>query len=304
MGYSSNMRTPWLVRLLPLTLLPACTITIGDDADDEIGETVDEGTDASDATSESTDTGDATSEGTDTGDATSESTDDATDATDESTDDATDTDTTDTGDEVCQPGPESPAHFSYVLDIPGVDAWDADITWSCTLLSHDTVDGLTLALDCPDANGPVSIEVFADPMLNPPLMDGSAITLRYVSEGPWWFNSYLRIDMDGFGHLFTLIDGDSLQPPEPYVFELPFPITTVSGLCDPMPDGCGDRERLGLSFSLGGEDIVMFDLYYAIVGGDPGTDIWIDEAYHLHDVQCTDTPDEWFRVLIANTGWE
>lgn len=289
-------RTRWLTWLSVLTLLPstACIVRIVEDGDDEVGETAD----SSDAISESTD---STGESSDSGDATDSSTDSG-DTTDSSTD-STDTETTDTGNEQCPPGPESPATFSYQLEIPGTDSWDADITWTCSLLDFDTLDGLTLSLDCPEAVGPVTIAVLADPQLNPPLLAGALISLRYVSEGPWWFNSYLRLDMNG-GHLFTIIDGDSLVPEEPYVFELPFPISTVSGICEPTPDGCGDRERLGLAFELAGEAIVMFDPEYAIVGGDPGTDVWVAEAGHLHDILCSDTPDEWFRVLIANTGWE
>jgi hypothetical protein len=130
------------------------------------------------------------------------------------------------------------------------------------------------------------------------------LELRYVSEGPWWFNTYLRLDLQGFGHLLTIVDGDALLPPDPYVFELPFPISTVAGLCTPLPDGCGDLERLALDFTLNAEAAHMFESEYAIVGGDPGTEVWVAAAGHLHDIRCTDTPDEWFRVMIANTGWE
>ncbi len=273
------MRAFWIIPLVPLL---ACT---GGPGDDEVGETANSA-DSSDSSE------------------TANSTDSTT--TDSTTTDSTTTDSTDstTGADSCPPLPESPADFAYTIEIPGADPWDTDITWSCTVIDSNTLDGFAVTLDCPEAMEPVVVSVLADPLLSPPVMNGAAMTLRYVSEGPWWFNSYLRLDLDGFGHLLTLIDGDALQPPDPFVFELPVPISTVSGLCDPVPDGCGERERLGLAFTVNGEDVVMFDPNFATVGGIPGTDVWVAAAGHLHDVLCTDTPDEWFRVLIANTGWE
>ena len=186
----------------------------------------------------------------------------------------------------------------------GGEGWEQDIDWTCTVSEVDTSEGLYAVLDCVDSVDPVVIDIAATPLFLPPVAVDDVIQLRYVYEGPWWFNVYLRLDLDGHGHLLTLIDGDSLLPPEPFDFSLPIPITTASGLCSPAADGCGDAERLALDLDLGGELARVFDQNYAIVGGDPGTEVWVAKAEHLHDIQCTDTPDEWFRLLIADTGQE
>jgi hypothetical protein len=207
------------------------------------------------------------------------------------------------GDPSCPPGDPN-VYFSHEPFEFGVGPDAVDIDWTCTATDVDVSDGLDLLLDCPDAAMPITIDISATPSFLPPVFPGDTIHVRYAYEGPWWFNIYLRIDVDGYGHLLTLIDGDSLVPPDNYAFELPFPIQPVSGLCPPMPDVCGDLERLALGFQVNGEAVEMLDSNYAIVGGDPGTDVWVEAAGHLHDINCTDTPDEWYRVLIANTGWE
>jgi hypothetical protein len=207
------------------------------------------------------------------------------------------------GDPTCPPG-DPDVYFSYEPFEFGVGPHDIDLDWTCTATEVDVTDGLSLLLDCPDATIPIKIDISATPSFLPPVFVGDTIHVRYIYEGPWWFNIYLRIDVDGYGHLLTMIDGDSLLPPPEYVFELPFPIQAVSDLCTPMPDVCGDVERLALAFTLNGEAIEMLDSNYEIVGGVPGTDVWVAAAGRLHNINCTDTPSEWFRVLIANTGSE
>jgi hypothetical protein len=207
------------------------------------------------------------------------------------------------GDPNCPPG-DPDGYFSYEPFEFGGDPRNVDLDWTCTATEVDVSDGLYLLLDCPDATMPITIDISATPSFLPPVFPDDTVHVRYVYEGPWWFNIYLRIDVEGYGHLLTMIDGDSLLPPDNYAFELPFPIQPVSGLCAPRPDSCGDLERLALAFEVDGESVEMLDSNYAIVGGDPGTDVWVAHAGHLHDIVCTDTPDEWYRVLIANTGWE
>jgi hypothetical protein len=207
------------------------------------------------------------------------------------------------GDPNCPPGDPN-VDFSYEpLDF-GLGFSDVDLDWTCTATEVDVTDGLYLLLDCPDAAMPIPIDISATPSFLAPVFVGDTVHVRYVLEGPWWFNIYLRLDVDGHGHLLTMIDGDGLLPPDNYMFEPPFAIQSVSGLCSPMPDGCGDLERLALAFEVNGEAVEMLDSNYGIVGGDPGTEVWVATARHLHDIDCTDTPDEWFRVLITNTGQE
>jgi hypothetical protein len=151
---------------------------------------------------------------------------------------------------------------------------------------------------------PITIDISATPTFVPPVAIDDIVHVRYVYEGPWWFNVYLRLDVEGHGHLLTLIDGDSLLPPDNFAFEPPFAMQSVAGLCTPTPDGCGDSERLAVAFAVGGQPIELLDGTYAVVGGVPGTEVWVSTAEHLHDITCTDTPDEWFRVLIVDSGQE
>ncbi|HLT35314.1 MAG TPA: hypothetical protein VK034_03490, partial [Enhygromyxa sp.] len=208
------------------------------------------------------------------------------------------------GDDDCEPA-DHEVYFSYEpFDFGLIDRWNVDLDWTCTVISANNDDGLQVELDCPDADDPVVIDIDASPSFSAPVLVGDTMQVRYIYEGPWWFNIYLRLDIESYGHVLTLIDGDSLLPPDNHPFEPPFDMTAVSGLCTPASDGCGDLERLALDFEINGEAAHMFDGSHAIVGGDPGTDVWVATAEHLHDIQCTDTPTEWFRVLIANTGWE
>ncbi len=274
------MRTslvPFSLSLICL-LTSACQIRIVDDGDDDVGESGDTSDDAT------------------------ESSDDSTDATDETETSETDTDTS--GDQ-CPPPPESPATFEYEIDLgDDLDPFNTDIDWTCTVTQAGVGEGLDVTLDCPEALGAVHVSVVADPSFLPPIDTGATVQLSYVSEGPWWYNVRLRLDLEGFGHLLTLIDGDSIEAPEPFTFELPYPVEVVTGLCETSPGGCGDVERLGLRFTINSETSDLYDPYYAILGGDPGTEVWVAQATRLYDVQCTDTPDDWYRVLIADTGWE
>jgi hypothetical protein len=203
------------------------------------------------------------------------------------------------GDPDCPPG-DPDVYFSYEPFEFGIDPWDIDLDWTCTVTEADLGEGLRLLLDCPEAAMPITIDISATPSFLPPVIPGDTIHVRYVYEGPWWFNIYLRLDVDGQGHLLTMIDGDSLLPPDNFAFEPPFPIEAVSGLCTPAPDVCGNAERLALAFTVNGEAVEMLDSSYAIVGGVPGTEVWVATAERLHDINCTDTPDEWYRVLIAS----
>ncbi|NJK31385.1 MAG: hypothetical protein HC927_02615 [Deltaproteobacteria bacterium] len=281
-----------LVLLLPLVGLAssACVIRVGDDSgDDEIGAT--EGTETESDTAEIGTEESSTAETTDT-----DTTD--TDTTDTDTDT---TDTTDTGDE-CPPEADPPASFIYSVEIGDIEPMDTEIDWTCTILEVAPGEKLDVVLDCPEAADPVEILVDANPPFLPPVDPGQTMQLYYLSEGPWWFNRTMRLDVEGHGHLLTVIDGDSLLPPEEYDFEPPLELASKSGGCSPTPAGCGLQERLAVEFTSGGETVELFERDYEIAFGDPGTELWVFQAFHLSEIQCTDVPDERFLVLIANTG--
>ena len=224
------------------------------------------------------------------------------------TDTGTDTDT-DTGDgdgdpEACEARDEA-AFFSYAPFEFGVEPWSADLDWACTVTAVDASAGLNLELDCPEAaQSPIVIDIQSSPAIVTPLVGGEAVSLRFVSEGPFWFNEYLRLDLDGWGHLLTMTNGDGLTPPEPYVFELPVAVEPVYDVCPRQEDFCGQLERLHLRFDLGGDAYDVLDGHHAVLGPPPGVDVWVGEAGHLYEIDCTDTPNEWFRVLIVSGGQE
>ena len=283
-----------LFALTCLSLSSLACILIVDDV-------IDTGADSTDEADVGEDIGTGetgTSTGTDTG-----TTDADTGTTDADTG-TTDTSTGTTGGDMCLA--KGDASFSYQYDFGPVDEWDTNLQVDCTVDSVGIGDDGTviLALACADLPQPVSISVKSNPAIALPLAGGELVTVHYVSEGPWWFNSYLRLDVEGLGHMLTIIDGDSLMPPENYGFALPVDITVKYELCAWFDGGCGQVERLGLGTVINSEDATVLDGDYAIVGGDPGTEFWVQSAEHLHEIQCTDTPDEWFKVMIANTGWE
>jgi hypothetical protein len=201
----------------------------------------------------------------------------------------------------CPPA-DPDVYFSYEPFDFGVDPWDVDIDWTCTVTQSDSSEGLYVVLDCPDADIPIAIDVSATPSFHAPVYVDDVVQVRYVYEGPFWFNVYLRLDIVDYGHLLTLIDGDSLLPPDNYEFEPMLDMESISGLCTPEPDFCGDAERLAVGFTVFGEILEMPDRSYGTVDViAPAPHIWVSSAVHLHDITCTDTPDEWFRVLIASS---
>lgn len=215
----------------------------------------------------------------------------------------TDTDTsTDTGGlDTCE-APDDEVYFSYEPFMFGLDAWDADVDWTCTVDQVDTSDGLDLSLDCPMAMQAIEIDLRSSPAFVAPLVGGETIQLRFVSEGPFWFNEYLRLDVEGHGHLLTIINGDGLLPPETYDFEHAHEIKPVYEACAREMDFCGELERLPLSFEISGEAHEVLDGHHDLIGPSLSTQVWAVEAGHLHEIECTDTPDEWFRVLIVDAS--
>jgi len=207
---------------------------------------------------------------------------------------------TETGGDECRP--VGGATFSYVFNWEELEPFQSDLEATCEVLTADVADGLALSLNCEGATAPVTISVTASPTFTAPVEVGDLVSIHYVFDGPWWFNSHLRLDVQGQGHLLTIIDGDALNPPEQYGFAPPLELSRVYDQCSWEDGFCGQVERLSLA--VGGGDEAVFDGNFEVVGDDPGTALWVDTAELLHEVDCTDTPDEWFRLLIVNSGGE
>lgn len=217
----------------------------------------------------------------------------------------------DTGWPDCPGQPESPASIRLVRDGFPQD-WPLDITWTCTVTTFEeivTLDtpftGVSFGLACPENTEPtpLHVELQAAPALSLPLAEGDEVTLRYVFEGPFWVNTYLRVDRPDVGHVFTLVEGDSMLPPPKFAFAWPFEVTVLADVCPVHEVSCGTAERLGLEVRLDdGTSRRVVDSTYGIFDDPERTQIWVAEATRMHDVQCTDLPREWFRVLLVNTG--
>ena len=205
------------------------------------------------------------------------------------------------GDEPACPSRDRELGVDYVLG--GFDDSPLDVTWSCVTTSVSTNDGLHISLDCPDAPLPITIDIAAEPAISTELGLGDQLELRYVYDGPWWFNLYLRLDrMGGTGHVLTLVDGDALTPPAPVEFDLPLPITPRADLCARTSEFCGERERYGLEVEVDEALHTVLDGHHATLGPPPGIDVWVSEAGELHEISCTDTPTHWYEILIVSPG--
>jgi hypothetical protein len=125
-----------------------------------------------------------------------------------------------------------------------------------------------------------------------------------MQDGPWWINRWFRIDRGDGSHLVSGIDGDSLglafadETPA-----LPYETTAVPGLC-PIFDSCGPTEPLGLSMTVGEADELVYPYSHELIGGIPGVDVWVGASERHLELECTDTPTDWYQVVVAHPGDE
>ncbi|PRQ06310.1 hypothetical protein [Enhygromyxa salina] len=218
-----------------------------------------------------------------------------------------DGDPTGDGDATCPP-PDGAVEFSYGpanfnLSLP---PFDTKIDWTCTVAMIDNVDDLSLELDCPNSEDPMLIQITAEPGLSVPLAQDDIVRVRYTVETPFWSNLYLRLDLEGYGHVLTLVDGDSLTPDDAGTFELPFGVSAASANCAPVDTECGMIDRLALTFdSMGEPTQIVFDGDYGNIQGEPGANVWLTGAQNLTqhpNMICTDVPASWYQMLIVDAN--
>jgi hypothetical protein len=196
------------------------------------------------------------------------------------------------GDANCAPG--EPSVYVGYQDIDlGSYMPNVEIDWACTVTEANYLDGLYLLLDCPDADLPIEIDINATPNLSSTVVAGDTIRMYYAFDDPFWTNRHLRLDVEGYGHLLTLIDSETLS-----ALELPFPIQPTYGLCTPTLTDCAKFERATMVFGGAADGIEMLDSNHMSTNGDPGIQIWIDTAGRYVDIECTDSPGTWYRILI------
>jgi hypothetical protein len=196
------------------------------------------------------------------------------------------------GDANCAPG--NPGVYVGYEDIDvGFYEINIELDWTCTVIDVDFTEGLYLLLDCPDADIPIEIDISATPNLAASVAAGDSIRMYYDFHDPFWTNRHLRLDVEGYGHLLTLIDSEGLSG-----LELPFSIQPTYGLCTATPTDCAKFERATMVFGGAAEGVEMLDGNYAATNGDPGIQIWVDTAGRYVDIDCTDSPGTWYRILI------
>lgn len=184
--------------------------------------------------------------------------------------------------------------------IPALEFGNVDVELSCTVTTVD--QGMQrLVFDCPDAIDPVPVALEIDFDLQPapsfPLSVGQALSVRVVVDTPWWSEVRVRID-DAQGQWLLGISDGSGTMISPEFF--PFAIEAQPTTCPAQDGGCGLLQRLELELDLGEAGLA----YVADARHDGelewdgrGLDVWVGAASSLSEINCSDTPNSWVRVV-------
>jgi hypothetical protein len=216
------------------------------------------------------------------------------------------------GDEVfdgeCEP-PDPGVSFSYEpLDFGGDEFANANITALCTVVAADTVDGMHLELDCPDAPNPVFVDVTATPTLSVPVLVGDTVRVRYVRVVTTWVDTYISLESESGDLLFTVVDAsklwayDDVQSPNYNPIDLGTGIGSSYTGCATGTNQCGTLERVRLWFDSSsiGATYGGTDGSYIEVVEFPTIDIWLVAAREVENpVACPNTPAGWYQMLVA-----
>lgn len=219
------------------------------------------------------------------------------------------------GDEVfdgeCEPADPDVSFSFEPLDFGGDEFADANIIALCTVVAADTVDGMYLELDCPEAPNPVIVDVTATPTLSVPVLVGDSVRVRYIRVVTTWVDTYLSLESESGDLLFTVVDAANLWPPY-YDAQSPDynPIdlgggigTTYTG-CATGTNQCGTLERVSLWFDNAGPPIepppIITDGSYLEIVPFPTVDIWLVAAREVENPgACPNTPAGWYQMLVA-----
>jgi hypothetical protein len=184
---------------------------------------------------------------------------------------------------------------------------DPEIAIDCTVRTIDESDGLVLTLEClkenqqPHLPAPV-IDLSTLPVLSLPIAVDDPVSFYASIDGPCWVDKYFRLDDENGDPLLIGIEA-SVIPDEVAGHELlPFPVEIASEVCTPEQASCGLQQRLALDLTIDGEQTRMFDHSHAILGADSDVEVWLNEATRYDELDCTDTPTDWFQFLVAYTG--
>jgi hypothetical protein len=199
------------------------------------------------------------------------------------------------GDGACEPrDPELSLSLGFH---PGADP-DLNLDWSCTIVNVDVSSGMSLLLDCPDVADPLNLSVDVTPGFVAPVSGGETIQLRYQRwSDDGGVDEFLRIDVDGVGHLLTWVDAFATLSS----FPIPFAIEFMPTPCEPIEEFCGPATRHALAFEVDGETVEVLDGSHAAFGG---LDVWVFEAWEVPDDvnSCTDAPWRRVHALFVDAG--
>lgn len=218
-----------------------------------------------------------------------------------------------TGGEFCEPAGD--VSFQFKLLPEWQNQQDYEVDYLCEVVSVGPVeDSIALEMSCTDGDEVV--------LPNPVLMvdakpatelwgfsPGMKVRLIYGETHPWWTERWVRIELLGNGDLILAgVSGSALSPNNKTEVFAPFEVLSKEGACAPHDSECGEKERLGVSFLLGGgmEGGWSFtDGTFDIINGDPGMSTWVDHAQRfVGAINCTDIPETWFSIGMIADGQE
>lgn len=208
--------------------------------------------------------------------------------------------TGDSGGSLCTPE-DALAYWDTTLIAP---LEDGEVDYPCVVTANDDIgDEDSLRFDCMDGDTVISKKVGIvwgnDDHL--PLEPGDEIRVRARLSVPMWQNWYIRIDRLDGSPVFSGATGDSIN----YQFQdgtwaLPYEPAPLLSNCPTEDLECGTSEALVVGFWLDGEGQSLPSGTHAEldIGGTP--DVWITEASRWVTLDCTDTPQDWFSVVMAH----
>lgn len=217
---------------------------------------------------------------------------------------------------VCDPQPADVGPFAVELDPnpeePYLDQ-TIDLDVSCTVTSITTMSvTVSLELACDDAAHVLDVSGFDSIAL----AAGDVVTLRAFDTQPWWRETFVLLQREGQVIVAgmessTLPSGDGNDYSPPGTFFDPLGLDVLTDVCRPEPlpedDGepcnfvcpelCYQVQRRAIEVASGGQSVVVYDGNVGTVDGlqvGVGAEGWLN-------VQCSDTPNGWYRLVIMRT---
>ncbi|HWB75874.1 MAG TPA: hypothetical protein VG755_12990 [Nannocystaceae bacterium] len=292
------------------TLLAGCGVkTVGD---------LDSGSDSSDSTAEGseghTSVVSQSASDSDTDSATGEESSASVSTTDPSTSTTDPTDTeTDSGEcppgegSICDPQPEIPGSAA-AWSIDSGKTFQAALTDVQCVVADFQDDGtaMTIELHCDEEElAAHTIVVPSNPITPLNLGIDSSVRLSYYADTPMWTNDWFAIHRVGGGLIIGGSSGDSVLPPDNALIFGSIGLAVRTDVCaqECLIDECGPRARHAIDVTVDGDEATVFDRTVGIVGDPTQYTVVVGAAAgFVGPVECVDTPDAWYQVIVYDSS--